>query len=117
MLVNLRAQDSGRELGDALLDQRIVAGIGNMWKAEALFAAGISPWRPLAELDDDELRGVLAAAAALMRSGRRRHRVYRRSGRPCGSCGTRIRSFPQGDDARMAYWCPGCQAGTSPAGA
>jgi endonuclease VIII len=117
MLARIRGARRSRQVGEALLDQRLVSGIGNMWKAEALFAAGISPWLPLAALEDDQLRSLLAEAAALMQAGRRGHRVYRRAGRPCGRCGTRIRSYPQGDDARMAYWCPACQAGTSPAGA
>lgn len=117
MLARFRSARRSRQVGEALLDQRLVSGIGNMWKAEALFTAGISPWRRLADLDDDELRGALAEAAALMQAGRRGHRVYRRAGRPCGRCGARIRSYPQGDDARVAYWCPACQAGTSPAGA
>jgi endonuclease-8 len=116
-LVRLRATDQGREAGEAFLDQRLVAGIGNMWKAEAFFAAGISPWRRLRELDDGELRAVLAASARLMRSGRRRRQVYRCAGRPCRRCGTLVRSHPQGENARVAYWCPACQAGTGPAGA
>ena len=117
MLARLRAADPRREVGDALLDQRLVAGIGNMWKAEALFAVGISPWKPLGEHSDEELRSLLSAAATLMQGPRGRHRVYRRAGRPCPRCGTLVRSYPQGDAARMAYWCPGCQAGTEPAGA
>lgn len=117
MLARFRAARQSREVGEALLDQRLVSGIGNMWKAESLFAAEISPWRRLSELEDAELRGALEVAARLMQSGRVRHRAYRRAGRPCGRCGARIRSYPQGDDARTAYWCPGCQAGTSPAGA
>ena len=117
MVARLRATPQSRGLGEALLDQRLVAGVGNMWKAEALFAAETSPWRRLAEVDDTELRRVLEEAARLMQAGRRSRRVYRCAGRPCGRCGTTIRSYPQGDEARMAYWCPGCQAGTSPAGA
>jgi endonuclease VIII len=118
ILQRLRATRQSREVGEALLDQRLVAGIGNMWKAEALFAARTSPWRRLSELDDAELRRVLEEAVRLMQSGERgRHRVYRRAGRSCATCGTLIRSLPQGDDARTGYWCPGCQAGTSPAGA
>lgn len=117
MLARLRAGDQGREVGDALLDQRLVAGVGNMWKAEALFAAEVSPWRRLGELSDEELRGLLASAARLMQAPRNRHRVYRRAGRPCPRCGTLVRSHPQGDAARMAYWCPRCQAGTGPPGA
>jgi endonuclease-8 len=117
MLAGLRSTGRGREVGDALLDQRLVAGIGNMWKAETLHEAEVSPWRRLGDLSDDELREVLAVAARLMRGRRRPHRVYRRAGRPCGSCGTIVRSYPQGDEARTAYWCPRCQAGTSPPGA
>ena len=116
MLARLRAASQEREVGEALLDQRLVAGIGNMWKAEALFAAELSPWRRLGELGNVELRRVLAEAAGLMRAGRGARLVYRRAGRPCSRCGARIRSRPQGDNARIAYWC-GCQAGTSPAGA
>jgi endonuclease-8 len=117
MLDRFRAAHQSREVGEALLDQRLVAGIGNMWKAEALAAVSISPWRPLSGLGDDELRALLAEAARLMQAGERARRVYRRAGRPCPRCGTRIRSYPQGDEARMAYWCPVCQEGTSPAGA
>ena len=117
MVARLRATPQSRGLGEALLDQRLVAGVGNMWKAEALFAVETSPWCRLAEVDDTELRRVLEEAARLMQAGRRSRRVYRRAGRPCERCGTTIRSYPQGDEARMAYWCPGCQAGTSPAGA
>ena len=108
--------DRTRELGDALLDQTLVAGIGNKWKAEALFEVSLSPWACLNELSDAELKGVLQAASSLMRSGRKGNSVYRRVGRPCRRCGTPIRSRPQGEHARMAYWCPSCQAGTEAAG-
>lgn len=119
MVSRFRAADQGRALGEALLDQTLVAGIGNMWKAEALFSARLKPWVALRDVDEDQLRHVLAEAARLMQSPRRRggRLVYRRAGRPCGRCGTTIRSFPQGDDARMAYWCPTCQEGTEPRGA
>jgi endonuclease-8 len=112
MIARFRRADQNRELGDALLDQSLVAGIGNKWKAEALFEAEISPWKRLRTVGDDELRRVLGAASSLMRSTGRRNLVYRKPGRRCSRCGDRIRSWPQGDDARMAYWCPGCQAGT-----
>lgn len=117
MLGRLRATDQTRELGEALLDQTRVAGIGNMWKAEALFAASLSPWERLREVPDDALRRLLTACSKAMRSGRATRSVYRRAGRPCPSCGTPIRSAPQGDEARIAYWCPRCQAGTSRASA
>jgi endonuclease-8 len=115
MLVRFRKTDQGRELGDALLDQSLVAGIGNKWKVEALFAASLSPWLRLREVDDDRLANVLSTASMLMRAPRRRNLVYRRVGRPCARCGSPIRSRPQGEHARMAYWCPLCQAGTEAA--
>jgi endonuclease-8 len=113
MLTRLRAGRQELEVGDALLDQRLVAGIGNLWRAEALWEARVSPWRRLDELADDELRTVLEAAHALMRTaldGRRPpRRVYRRFGRPCPRCGGIVRSAPQAEHARIAYWCPDCQ--------
>ena len=113
MLKRLRVESQKREVGDALLDQRLVAGIGNLWRAEALWEARVSPWRPLAEVGDEELRAVLEAAHAMMRTAldgpRPPRRVYRRAGRSCPRCGAPIRSAPQGDNARTAYWCPACQ--------
>lgn len=116
MVERFRRTDRTRELGDALLDQTLVAGIGNKWKAEALFEVSLSPWARLGEVSDAELGEVLEAASRLMRGGRRGNLVYRWAGRPCRRCGTPIRSRPQGEHARMAYWCPCCQAGTGPAG-
>jgi endonuclease VIII len=119
MLANLRALSPDTRLGEALQVQRAVAGIGNMWMSETLFDARVSPWLTLAEATDDELRDALAAAARLMRArldgARGGRRVYRRKSRPCPRCGARIRSWPLGDAARMAYWCPGCQRGEGPA--
>lgn len=113
MLGNLRREHQRRELGDALLDQRLVAGIGNVWKAESLWHARLSPWLRLEEASDEELERVLAEAARLMRRslerGREERAVYRRAGRPCPRCGEAIRRRGQGDDNRTAYWCPGCQ--------
>ena len=113
MVGNLRREHQARELGDALLDQRLVAGIGNLWKAESLWRSRVSPWLPLADATDDELERVLREAARLMRAsveGRREERaVYRKAGRPCPRCRESIRSRGQGDDNRTAYWCPGCQ--------
>jgi endonuclease-8 len=117
LLGRFRCAEQGRSLGDAVLDQTLVAGIGNKWKAEALFEASVSPWRSLREVSDETLVGVLQTASRLMRGPRRRNRVYRKVGRPCPRCGTTIRSRPQGEHARVAYWCPGCQAGTEAAGA
>jgi endonuclease-8 len=114
MVRNLRRVPQ-RAIGDALLDQRLVAGIGNLWKAEALWQARVSPWLAVGVVPDADLRAVLGAAHERMRgaveSGKERRSVYRRAGRPCPRCGTRIRSRGQGDDNRMAYWCPQCQPG------
>ena len=109
MLGRLRAADQSRAVGEALLDQRLVAGIGNMWRAEGLFLAGVSPWASLADVSDDELGRVLAATADAMRAGRRRRLVYGRAGQPCPRCSTPVAAWRQGDDARTAYWCPACQ--------
>jgi endonuclease-8 len=121
MLRRLRAEYQGRAVGDALLDQRLVSGIGNVWKAESLWRARVSPWRPLADVSDDELLAVLDYAAKLMRQsvqgGRDKRAVYRRVGKPCPRCRTPIRSRGQGDANRMAYWCPQCQEGEDPPGA
>lgn len=113
----LRQADPRRPVGDALLDQRLVAGIGNLWRAEALFLARVSPRAPLADLTEADLRRVLGHAAEAMHAGRRERWVYRRTGRPCRRCGTRIASRALGEDARVAYWCPACQAGTDAASA
>jgi endonuclease VIII len=124
MLARLRAADPGLRLGEALLRQQLVAGIGNMWLAEALWEARLSPWSRLSELRDAELRRALAEAHRLMRAalegGRPARRAYRRAGRPCPRCGTPVRSRGLGDENRTAYWCPRCQAageGEEPAGA
>jgi len=113
MVANLRAGDQGRAVGDALLDQHLVAGIGNKWKAEALWAVELSPWRPLSETSPTELRALLETAARQMRAsleGRRHaNRVYRRAGRRCPRCRGQVVSRGQGDANRIAYWCPGCQ--------
>ena len=102
-------------IGEALLDQRLVAGIGNLWRAEALWHAQVSPWAPARSVD---VPPILEHARRLMRQGldglRAPRVVYRTAGRPCPRCRTPIRSRGQGDDNRTAYWCPGCQAGPSP---
>jgi len=115
MARNLREESPSRELGDALLDQRLVAGIGNVWRAEALWQSRLSPWLRLGETTDEELVRVLGEASRLMRgsleNGGAARNVYRRAGRPCRRCGETIRSRGQGDDNRTAFWCPGCQRG------
>jgi endonuclease-8 len=111
----MRAFAPDIELGEALLGQRLVAGIGNIFKSEGCFEAGIDPNRRLESLTDERLAGVLEATRGLMldavKTGRQPRRVYGEAGGPCPRCGTAIRSRAQGDSARTSYWCPGCQQG------
>jgi endonuclease-8 len=115
--------DPRRPVGDALLDQRNLAGVGNMYKAELCFLAGVSPWLPVGEVPD-LLRLVRRARQVLdankervqqtttgdLRRGRQLW-VYRRDKQPCRRCGTPIRVQMQGPDTqeRATYWCPRCQ--------
>ena len=114
-LRRLREDDPTRGIADALLDQRTVAGIGNLWKVEGCWAAGIDPWRPVGTVSDDEALWVIASVRPRMlesaRNGNqdRHRRVYGRAGRPCPRCGEPIRCRGQGDDNRPTFWCPGCQ--------
>jgi endonuclease VIII len=122
LLARLERADGSRRLGEVLLDQTLVAGIGNIWMAEALWTAELSPWRCLREVSRDERLRALETAASLMRAsvedGREApRRVYGRAGRPCPRCGTAIRSWGLGDANRTAYWCPACQRGEEPRGA
>jgi endonuclease-8 len=112
-VASLRSGGAATELGEALLDQTLVAGIGNIFKSEGCWAVRLDPWAPLGGLSDEQLGDVLTATRDLMlaavESGRQPKRVYRRPGMPCPRCRGRIRSHPQGDSARMTYWCPDCQ--------
>ena len=119
-----RLRERGREqLGNALLDQRAAAGIGNVYKSEVAFLEGLDPWAPVDAFDDDELTNALRTARRLMQanvrgggrittgSGVRGQGlwVYGRAGRPCRRCGTLIQLRRQGDLARQTFWCPRCQ--------
>jgi endonuclease-8 len=114
-LRRLREDDPTRPIGDALLDQRTIAGIGNLWKVESCFLAGVDPWRPAGRVSDDEALRIVREARPGMRQSaldghQKRHRVvYGRAGLPCPRCGTLIRQRGQGDDNRPTYWCPACQ--------
>jgi endonuclease-8 len=116
-LRRLREDDPTRTLGDALLDQHIVAGIGNFWKSEACWLAGVDPWRRLADVSDEEALAVVRAVRPLMRESASHGRqsdyrvIYDKAGLPCPRCGSPalIRSRGQGDDNRTTYWCPACQ--------
>jgi endonuclease VIII len=114
-------RDPQRELGDALLDQRLLAGIGNIFKSEACFAARLDPWRRVEELSDEELERVVLAAREAMQEavahGRHSRAVYRRAGHPCPTCGSAIVAHGQGDANRTTYWCPTCQSRPPPGSA
>jgi endonuclease VIII len=114
-LRRLRADDRTRPIGDALLDQRTVAGIGNVWKSECCFAVGVDPWRNAGDMSDEEAIGLAIFARDHMQIsardgvGARPANVYGRAGRPCPRCGTAIRARGQGEGNRLTYWCPDCQ--------
>jgi endonuclease-8 len=116
--VIVRARRSEHKtLAELLLDQRICAGIGNIYKCESLWQHRLDPWKPPAEIDDAALRRVYLTARDLMRSNlvtpirSQRHAVHGRGGRPCPRCGGQIRVRAQGEQARLTYYCPRCQTG------
>ncbi|MFT4974373.1 MAG: endonuclease-8 [Myxococcota bacterium] len=122
-----RARGCGRlSIAAVLLDQKVAAGIGNIYKNEVLFIAGRHPWTVPTHLSDDDILGLYALAAELLRSNvragmrattplsvQKRHRerfwVYGRAGAPCLRCGGRIQRRQQGDEGRDTMWCPRCQ--------
>ena len=116
----LRATPQSRELGEALLDQQVLAGIGNIYKSEGCWSARVDPWLRLSELDDAQIQRVVTEIAALMRygveMGRPPRSIYRRAGQSCPRCGARISSRGQGDANRRTYWCESCQR-ANPSGA
>jgi endonuclease VIII len=119
-------------VADVLLNQRVVAGIGNVFKSEILYGARLDPFRSVAALSDEQLSRLLHEARRQLRAnvlsrsqtlspafGRRTTRsldpreklwVYGRGGKPCRTCGTPIRAKKTGLDARLTYWCPECQS-------
>lgn len=122
--------EGSRPVAEVLLDQRIAAGIGNVFKSEILFIGGVHPMTPLQRIEDARLAELFATASSLLRANltpggrttttlratgiRRppsvsRYFVYRRRGLPCFRCGTPIERALLGDLARSTYWCPVCQ--------
>ena len=100
-------EHSDEEIGNVLLNQRVVAGIGNIWKSETLFVCGVNPFKRAGDCDAHSI--LKKARALLQRSTRERPRwmVYERGGQPCRKCGTRIERREQ--NLRSTYWCPKCQ--------
>lgn len=114
-----------RVIGDALLDQRVLAGIGNLYKCETLFVQRVHPWTPVGDVPD--ILAVVTTAHRLLRANRdhpeqsttglvrrgEEHWVYRRTGEPCRRCGTAITAAQQGEQpfTRTTWWCPRCQRG------
>lgn len=121
MLRRLRSR-SGTPLGEALLDQRALAGIGNVYKSELCYLRRLDPFASVGSVSDPELRALLVDARRRMlenldtfrRTTRRdldgeRYWVYGRAGAGCHACGTSIRLRRQGDQGRSTYFCPRCQ--------
>ena len=116
-LRRLRDDDPTRPIGDAILDQRTIAGIGNLWKVEGCFEARVDPWRRTGAVRDDEALAIVAACRPRMQQSARDgnqtrfRRVYGKAGQPCPRCGpgAPIRSRGMGEDNRTTYWCAECQ--------
>lgn len=114
-------------IGEAVMLQRLTAGIGNIYKSESLFVARVHPWTTVAELGAEGTLRVLRAARELMQDSLQRGRrrisafnpsrtwVYGRSGEPCSVCGSTIEISRQGDLGRTTYFCPSCQPPAAPA--
>jgi endonuclease VIII len=120
VLARLDALDASTPVAVALLDQRVAAGIGNVYRSEVLWACSQDPFAPLAEVTPAGRRSLYSAAHDLLRAnlgpGPRRTvpgglAVYDRAGRRCPRCGGRIAAGRIGEAARTAWWCPGCQTG------
>ena len=117
------------EIGLVLLEQRVMAGVGNLYKNEVCFLSGLSPWTLTRDVPDPAALIALSRTLLLRNADRpeqsttgelgrgRQHWVFERSKQRCRRCGTRIRTSEQGDGvyARLAYWCPTCQPGPGPA--
>ncbi len=117
------------EIGLVLLEQRVMAGVGNLYKNEVCFLSGMSPWTLTRDVADPAALIALSRTLLLRNADRpeqsttgdlgrgRQHWVFERSKQRCRRCGTRIRTSEQGDGvyARLAYWCPTCQPGPGPA--
>jgi endonuclease VIII len=114
-----RHSPAERTIGEALLDQRVAAGIGNVYKSEACFACGVHPFTPVGHLDEPARRRLLEVASDQLQANLDRTdrttlpegglAVYGRRDEPCRRCGTPIGWKPQGDHRRGTYWCPACQ--------
>jgi endonuclease VIII len=116
-LQRLREDDPTRAIGDTLLDQHVLAGLGTIWRSEGCWLARLDPFRPTGQVTDEEALAVARLVRPPMQDSARngfqeRHRrIYGRAGLPCPRCGppAEIRRATQGDDNRRLYWCPSCQ--------
>ncbi|MFZ9482810.1 MAG: DNA-formamidopyrimidine glycosylase family protein [Ilumatobacteraceae bacterium] len=118
--------DGDTTVAEALLDQHIACGVGNVYRSEILWAEGVHPLAPVASLSEDDCRRLIATAARMLRANLRSVRrvtapevdgglaVYGRNGQRCARCGDTVQVRRVGDHARVLYWCPGCQTHASP---
>ncbi len=109
-----RARLVDRPVAEVLLDQRVVAGIGNIVRCEALYREAVDPFTSVSSLSDRTLLRLAVVSRQLLRAGvddrgRLGRTIYRRAGRPCPGCRRPIESRPVGEQRRRLYWCPGCQ--------
>jgi endonuclease VIII len=116
-----RLSEPGRALGEALLDQRIACGVGNVYRCDVLFLHGLHPRTPVGAVDGEEARALIGTAAELLQDNLGRQRrtttagaegtlwVHGRGGAPCRRCTTPIEVGQLGEHARYVYWCPVCQ--------
>ena len=109
-----------KPVGELLLDQRVTAGIGNVYRCESLWRERINPWTMTSSLSDEQLTRLFVTARDAMRAnagsthwrkfpGYGKGAVHGRRGRPCPRCGTLIQTRGMGENPRIVYWCPTCQ--------
>ena len=107
-----RAIPQDEVIGEVLLDQTVVAGIGNIYRCESLFDQRIDPWTPIGDLGDDQLRQLVNRAKAMLEQGteaRFRSRVHGRHRQPCPRCNSAIKARRSGRQARVVFFCSTCQ--------
>lgn len=113
-------------VGEALLDQRVMSGVGNVFRCEVLWSCGIHPWAPISSVPQSTCLDLVITAATQMRANLDSPvrvtapdvpgglAVYGRNGQKCVRCGDIIRVTKMGEQERLLYWCPGCQVGCEP---
>ena len=122
----LLAIEPTRQVGEAVMDQRVMSGIGNVYRCEVLWSCGIHPWATVGSIPESTCLDLVLTAAGQLRANLTSPvritapdvpgglAVYGRNGQCCSRCGDVIRLTKHGEMARLLYWCPGCQTGCEP---